>query len=88
MESIGLSPSSPTTTQIVKNEATTIANKSDAWRLDYITSVGGKQQKFNIDVFVIDDKGKLYKLLFSTGPSSAPELLPDFEKILQSFRFI
>jgi hypothetical protein len=83
-----LSPSSSTTNQIVKNEVTTIANKSDAWRLDYITSIGGKQDKFNIDAFVIDNEGKLYKLLFSTSPNNVPELLPEFEKILQSFRFV
>jgi hypothetical protein len=83
VESI-LSPSSSITNQI----ATTIAGKTDAWRLDYITSVGGKQSTFNIEGFVIDDEGKLYKLHFSISPLNVPEMMPEFEKILQSFRFI
>jgi hypothetical protein len=76
------------TNQIVKNEPATIAGKTDAWRLEYITSVEGRQSSYNLDGFVIDDEGKLYKFHFTTSPLTVPDVKPDFEKILQSFRFV
>lgn len=90
VENMGLYDTSsvPITNQIVKNEAPTIGNKSDAWRLDYITSVGGSQTTFHIEGFVIGPTGKLFKLDFSTSPTSVPQLLPEFERMLHSFRFI
>lgn len=92
VESMFRSSSSPSavsiTNQITKNEMATIAGKADAWRLDYLTSIGGKQSTFNIEGFLIDDEGKLFKLSFSTYPLNVPQMMPEFEKILQSFRFI
>lgn len=89
LEAMGLSPSSSLSNQIIKSEATTIAGKTDAWRIDYIQSAPrlNEQLSFNINGLVVDDKGKLYRLNFSANPMGAPNMIPVFEKILQSFRF-
>ena len=72
---------------IVKNEATTVANETNAWQLDHITYSNGIQSIFTTWRFVVKD-AMLYELCFYTQPLKVPETLPVAEKIMKSFRFI
>jgi hypothetical protein len=63
--------------------------QGDAWRLEYITSVGGMQTTFNIRILVLNpETGYLYKLDFSSPALEAPQLIPVANKIIESFRFL
>lgn len=78
----------PASNEITKNEATSIAGKGDAWRVDHIDSVMGRQLTFSIDGFVTkNNNGMLYELELTRGAFNIPKTLPIGEKILQSFRF-
>jgi hypothetical protein len=77
-------PTSSITYEVTKNQA-----QGDAWRVEYITSAGGRQTAFDVLVLVQDPKtGYLYKLNFSTDALDAPSDLPISKKMIESFRFI
>ena len=75
------------TNNISKSQATSVAGKDDAWRVEYTTSVSGKQVSSDVRDFVLGDNGDLYILSFTTGTEDASKTLPTGEKIMQSFRF-
>jgi hypothetical protein len=73
------------TFDITKNNAMTL-NDNQAWRVDHITNLSGTQSSYESKVFLVNE-GKLYTLSSFTDPLKAPDTLPEFEKILNSFTF-
>jgi hypothetical protein len=64
-------------------ENPTIVSGLPAYRIEYLAPLS-----YDTEVFVSDHERNLYDITFTTPALNAPETLPIFSKILESFRFI
>jgi hypothetical protein len=67
--------------KVVRENPVTVAGMP-AYRLEYTT------YQYHTEVFVVKPDGTLYKLEFGTPMLRAPESLPVFNKMVDSFKFI
>jgi hypothetical protein len=74
------------TNEISKDEITQVANQT-ACRIDSIALRDDEQYTFDIEIYLQKD-GKSYVLTYSSDPKDAPTLVPIYQKMIDSFRFL
>jgi hypothetical protein len=59
-------------------------NKYPSWRLDYIFSAIGVEN-YNFDIYTVIGE-KVYRFEFSSPPLNISEMLPIYQKMINSFQ--
>lgn len=67
--------------ELVRENAVTVSGLP-AWRIEY-TGID-----YNTEIFVVKEDGTMYNIKFRTPMLKAPESLPIFDRIVESFRFV
>ncbi|MDN5846802.1 MAG: hypothetical protein L0H53_11070 [Candidatus Nitrosocosmicus sp.] len=74
------------THDITKNTPATVSGQS-AWRIDYITNIAGVQSSYQSEIYTVNNS-TLYEIGLFTDPLKVPAMLPVFNQIVNSFRFV